>query len=468
MNPIKLQIEGINAEPLREQLKSDGLDNPFYSLTNSKDQADILLLIGNGIESTFPESVCKKQFLTNEDQINNQDFIGIPSYEPDMLYPFLDQWLKREWFERKLAKTECQRKEAEERFGIFVSNNSDIVTLLNEQGEIMYQSSSIQQKMGYSQNELKGRKLVEIIHPDDLNHVLSALQEATNEEGISRRIEFRLKDKNGNYLYLEAVGNNQLRNPLIRAFIVHSHDISNRKKEEAEKNLMIQQLIHQNSDLKQFAFITTHNLRAPLTNLQAILELSEQGEPLTGELEMGLKQSIKNLEETVSDLVKILFIKEKSKPELKWIPLSGLLEKSLVKLQKTFEQTKAEISYNGVAGMQIYCNPIVLQEIIEQLLHNSLQFTKSDTNPSIRFSYQEGETESVLSISDNGTGFDAERLKDRVFGFYQKFHRNKGGKGLGLFFAQEQAKSCNSLIEVTSKEGKGSIFSIRIQHPKYK
>ncbi len=114
----------------------------------------------------------------------------------------------------------------EEKFRSFVRNISDIITLVDEKGNILYQSTSMMQKMGYGENELKGKSIFEIIHPDDILTVSTNFKEALENQSNGKITELRLRDKNGDYLYLEANGNNQFNNPLIGAFIINSRDIS--------------------------------------------------------------------------------------------------------------------------------------------------------------------------------------------------------------------------------------------------
>jgi light-regulated signal transduction histidine kinase (bacteriophytochrome) len=91
-------------------------------------------------------------------------------------------------------------------------------------------------------------------------------------------------------------------------------DVSSRIKREQEREKLIKELTQNNLDLKQFSFITSHNLRAPLTNLLSIaslLEPTEQMDSDTVKLIDGFKTSTNNLNDILNDLIKIVFIERR-------------------------------------------------------------------------------------------------------------------------------------------------------------
>lgn len=366
------------------------------------------------------------------------------------------------WLEHRYHEANQAKLNAEARLKAALINNSDILTLLDSSGKVMFQSTSINQKMGYGENELEGKSLFEIIHPDDLPHVISAFGHAMQHDGVSQRLEFRLKDKNGTYIFLEAIGNNQLKNPHIQAFVVHSHDISDRKKEEQEKNKLIKELTRQNSDLKQFAYITTHNLRGPFTNIQALLPMIQANQVVQPDVHEALTQSVMMLESAIEDLIRILFIKEAEMIAIKPVNIKLLLSNLLNWLNPLIVETKAQIKIDIPEEAVVPFNESYLREILEQLIRNALGFRNPHRTAEIKISLKNEPGFWHLQVADNGLGFDYELVKNRVFGFYQRFHANSAGKGLGLFLAQTQAQACHAHLTCNSAVGIGSIFTLTI------
>jgi len=126
--------------------------------------------------------------------------------------------------ERKNAEENLRK--SEERFRSVIQNIGDIITLLDEQGTILYESPSITNILGYEQDELIGRNVFEFIHKDDEHYIVSFFENALLTQGNAHRIEFRFLAKDGTFITFEAQGNNQLSNPAINAIIITSRDIS--------------------------------------------------------------------------------------------------------------------------------------------------------------------------------------------------------------------------------------------------
>jgi signal transduction histidine kinase len=74
-----------------------------------------------------------------------------------------------------------------------------------------------------------------------------------------------------------------------------------------------------------------------------------------------------------------------------------------------------------------------------------------------------GENEKcIIKVADNGLGLDKTRLKNRLFGMYQRFHENTEGKGLGLFIIKSQVTAMGGSIDVQSEVDKGTTFIITL------
>lgn len=132
----------------------------------------------------------------------------------------------------KQKRSEEALRNSEERFKSLIQNNSDIISLVEPSGKLIFQSSSITQVMHWEENELAGKNFFELIHPEDLPRVTEEFKKIIAHPGLSPVLRFRLKDKQGEYLHIEARGNNQIHNPHIGALVVNSHEISDLVKAE--------------------------------------------------------------------------------------------------------------------------------------------------------------------------------------------------------------------------------------------
>lgn len=122
----------------------------------------------------------------------------------------------------------------EEIFRSLIQNSADIITLVNEKGIISYTSSSVKDILGYDENELIDHNVFEFVHPSDLEYTQNEFKATLNRFGKGKKIECRFKNKKGDYVFLEAQGNNQLNNPSIKRYVINSRNISERKKSEEQ------------------------------------------------------------------------------------------------------------------------------------------------------------------------------------------------------------------------------------------
>jgi len=137
----------------------------------------------------------------------------------------------RDITERK--KIEQKLFDEEQRFRAFVDNSSDIIVLLNLEGVITYINPAVERVLGFKPQERIGAKGFELVHPDDMKFLadsFNALTRDTNSPVIKG--EMHLRNKDGNWLALEAVGSNLVKNNVVESVIVNYRDITERKRAE--------------------------------------------------------------------------------------------------------------------------------------------------------------------------------------------------------------------------------------------
>lgn len=241
-------------------------------------------------------------------------------------------------------------------------------------------------------------------------------------------------------------------------------DITNRKKEELEKEQMIRELTANNKELKQFSYITSHNLRAPLTNLLSICNLinpEKITDSLTLKLIEGFKSSTLHLNETLNDLIKILIIKDNINFLKDCLDFQVILNKVKAFLSIQLMKEKVLIEADFSEAPTVNFTNVYLESIFQNLITNSIKYHHPERNPIIRIKttkIADGSTQ--LTFTDNGLGMNMRMVKDKIFGLYQRFHSNSDGKGIGLYLLHSQITALGGKIEVESEEEVGTTFSI--------
>jgi diguanylate cyclase (GGDEF)-like protein/PAS domain S-box-containing protein len=136
-------------------------------------------------------------------------------------------WSCRDITERE--QSAAALRESEERFRSLVQNGSDVITVIDADGKIVYASPSSERLMGYSPAELQGVQLVTLVHPEDISMAVKALVNVAGAPGVHRAAVLRIRHKDGRWRWIETEANNLLDNPAVAGIVHNSRDITERK-----------------------------------------------------------------------------------------------------------------------------------------------------------------------------------------------------------------------------------------------
>jgi len=156
--------------------------------------------------------------------------VPVPGDEgvPETVVATLRDVTRREAMERAL-------RASEERFRALVQNSYDMITVLAEDGSIQYESPSVERLLGWRSEERVGRSVFEWVHPEDLPEVLDSYRRAlTDPETRVVTLESRIRNRSGEWRFIQSVATNSIGDPAIKGFVVNSRDITeSRRVEEA-------------------------------------------------------------------------------------------------------------------------------------------------------------------------------------------------------------------------------------------
>lgn len=362
---------------------------------------------------------------------------------------------------RKLA--ELRLAASERRFRALIENSADGLATIGPDKKVKDISPTGVRILGYGKEWFVGNDRFDFTHPDDLPMVNRVLETIIQNPEQIQKIEARFKHRDGSYVWVESTFHNQLQNPDIGAIVLNYRDITARKKQEAEREQLIKELTLHNQDLKQFSYITSHNLRAPVSNLLGIMDLLDTSKMADGEtkhlLELFHKSTLQ-LDETISDLVSVLIVKQNPGVERKELDIEEKLKKVLRMLGHEVRASGAQIRYNFLKAPKVSFNPAYLESIFLNLLTNAIKYRAPDRALLVDIGSRPEGKYTLLTVKDNGIGMDVKRYGDRLFGLYQRFHPTSEGKGMGLYMIHSQVLSLGGKIEVDGEPGKGVCFKI--------
>ncbi|MDJ1484270.1 DUF2225 domain-containing protein [Cytophagaceae bacterium YF14B1] len=234
-----------------------------------------------------------------------------------------------------------------------------------------------------------------------------------------------------------------------------------------ELEATVSNLTQQNQDIQQFTYIVSHNLRAPVARILGLLHLMETDtdEDTTSsdhELVALLHKAAHEMDITISDLTSILSIKNNVDHYKEKIDTARLVSYTVDLFNDQIENTHAKID-SRVEVPEIITIRSYMESILYHLISNALKYRSPDRIPWVSIHISSTEEENILSVEDNGIGFDLEDAElYKIFGLYQRLHTHVKGKGYGLFLVKTQVEVLQGWVVVKSKENVGTRFEIHL------
>lgn len=313
-----------------------------------------------------------------------------------------------------------------------------------------------------------------------LNNSLSILRGPNTEIGVLKRIFQIIENKDEGLLEIKAYKKDKtefwLRFTMIPIYNTEnelSHwvsiqrDVTEEKNQEKEKEQLIKELTQNNKDLKQFSYITSHNLRAPMSNLTGLLNLIEDipiEDPELKEIINGFNKSTHLLNETIEDLTKVMIIKDNTSIQKENISLKDIFENVFSQLTNQIELYKPILRLDLDSVSLLNTNKAYLESILLNLMTNSLKYSSEDRLLKITIIAQQTGNTIKLIFKDNGIGIDLTKNKDKVFGLYQRFHDYPDSKGLGLYLVKSQVEAMKGTIGIESQVNKGTTITLTFKN----
>ena len=346
------------------------------------------------------------------------------------------------------------------------NNTTSSIVVLSLDGLWLKVNDRVCKLFGYSRNELYNMDFQTIVYRDDLGVHEGHYDKLVNGTIDNYEVVQRYFHKNGTLIWtLLSASLVRKDNGQPSYLIWQFTDISERKKNQETLKTMLEVTKEQNSRLKSFAEITTHNLRSHAFNLQALMDFLSDDNAwlLKDENFIQLTNAVENLEETVSHLTQVAKIKAIDGAKLKTLNLHDFVEKAIYNIVALANNTNATISNTIHEDHEVKGIPAYLDSIILNFLTNAIKYRDEDRPPKIELSSEIQNEYVVFNIKDNGLGIDMDKYGDQLFQIYKTFHCKDDALGIGLFITKNHIESLGGKVIVTSEVDVGSEFSIYLQ-----
>ncbi|MBP1921817.1 PAS domain S-box-containing protein [Halorubrum alkaliphilum] len=181
-----------------------------------------------------------------------------------------------------------------ERYRAFLEYGTDIVTVVDDDGRVRYESPSVEEVLGYEQGSLVGRSPLGYVHPDDRDRVTEEFYGALSDPDAASTLEYRYRTADDDWVWLESRTRSLPDDAAVGRLVINSRDVTERKHRE-------RRLADRNDRLDRFTSIVSHDLRNPLSVVRASIEMARhRGE--TDPLERG-ERAVDRIERLTTELL---------------------------------------------------------------------------------------------------------------------------------------------------------------------
>jgi PAS domain S-box-containing protein len=348
------------------------------------------------------------------------------------------------------------------KFEEFFDLSPDLLCIAGFDGYFKRVNPAVSKLLGYTNEELMSKPINEFVYVDDKTITNSARNELKSRTPLFN-FENRYLTKSGDIVWLLWTSLPIESDKLVYAI---AKKITYKKQLEKERNLRLAELTKINKDFKELTYTSAHNLRSPVNNLLAVfevLDVSKINDSETLEFISMLKNTTDGLKETLDDYVALLNKNNELNEHIEEINLNESLDGVLLSINSLIQNSDATINVDFSRLEKINFNKVYMKSIFLNLITNSIKYAKIDFSPSISIYSRNDNGSKELVISDNGIGFDMDKVQDKVFGLHQKFHTNTDSNGIGLYLVYNHITNLGGRIRVESKLNEGAKFIINFK-----
>jgi signal transduction histidine kinase len=218
-----------------------------------------------------------------------------------------------------------------------------------------------------------------------------------------------------------------------------------------------------NKELEEFAYISSHDMKSPITSLIGMLTLIQQKDavqPGRQHLFELAVNSARQMQKTINALNEIIAFRKTLKVAREKIDLKEALEEVELRIYDMITSSGAVIQADFAECRFVHYPAVHLKSIFQNLLTNAIKYKQEAYPPLIDIrSYYEDKFV-VLEVKDQGMGIDMNLYKDKLYGLFQRFHTHVEGTGIGLHMIYSIVESYGGKIHIESEVNKGTTFKI--------
>jgi PAS domain S-box-containing protein len=362
-----------------------------------------------------------------------------------------------------------------------------LISYLDRDERYQFVNQSYRRWFGHAPATMIGRSVLELIGP----HAYTGVQQYIARALAGERLEFEARmpyrEDFVRYIhtdYIPDVQQGEVRGFYALVTDVTEHVEARQQVQELNQELAAineemrvaneelrdtnNRLSHTNVDLDTFVYIASHDLKAPIANIEGLLLALEEQLPapvrqdaaVTHLLEL-MGESVNRFQRTLNQLTDVSKLQQAHAEPPEAVDLSALAEAIRLDLAPLLTATNGHLVLPPTTDRTVRFSPKNLRSILYNLLSNAIKYRAPDRPPlvTLRTSYANGYVQ--LEVQDNGLGLTDEQ-QGKLFVMFRRLHTHVEGTGVGLYMVRRIVENAGGSIEVVSQPGLGSTFTVRL------
>lgn len=367
--------------------------------------------------------------------------------------------ITRDLRERKRALEEL--RESEKRFSIAFAQAPIGMVLTSPHGVILDANRAFLDMLGYTFEELQAHDSSHYTHPEDISRTREFYAHLREHNRAPSAFEKRYIRKDGQIVWARASGAMRCdEKGRATQLIAIVEDITDRKRAEEELQRSNGELKRANRELEEFAFVASHDLQEPLRMVniytQIILDsLGPEGSKLS-QFAGFVTQGVSRMEALIRDLLTFSRTVQEDEQAAGTADLSASLTEALSVLENVIAESGAVITADALPSVR--GDTAQMAHVFQNFISNALKYRKEGIAPEIRISAERSAGSWIISVRDNGIGFE-QQYAERIFGLFKRLHKEDyPGTGLGLAICKRIVERYGGRIWAEGKPGEGAAF----------
>jgi signal transduction histidine kinase len=226
-------------------------------------------------------------------------------------------------------------------------------------------------------------------------------------------------------------------------------------------------LLHTNADLDTFVYTASHDLKAPIANIEGLLDVlseylpTDDQEPMVPQLMSRMRGAIARFQQTVGHLTDMSHLQYQTGLAQEEVNLARVVDDVRLDLLPLLESTQSQLLLEVQDCPPIHFAFKDLRSIVYNLLSNAVKYRAPDRPPVVQLrAYCEAQ-QVVLEVQDNGLGLNKQQ-QGKLFTMFKRLHYHVEGSGVGLYMIKRLIENAGGIITVQSQLGVGSRFTVTL------